>query len=196
MNTYRSFIMLAMILLSSPLLADALAKDKVPEPLQPWINWVLQYKQDRNCPFLYNSFAQNRCAWPSRINIDLYDKKGQFTIDWTIYSESWIRLPGSNNHWPLNVMVNDKPALVMQKHRRPEIKLPVGNFTITGDLTITTPGVDWKVDDIDKTIEWTAFGDITDVHLEFYDDQGRDVIKKLSNNCDILLIAGDLLQYN
>ena len=134
MKPIRYFIMLALVLSSIHLKADALTADQVPEPLQPWINWVLQDKQDRHCPFLYNRFAKKRCAWPAAITIDLLDKRGKFSISWRVYSESWIRLPGDNRHWPLNVYVNNKPALVMQKKGSPEIKLPAGNYTITGEF--------------------------------------------------------------
>ncbi|MHC4780627.1 MAG: hypothetical protein ACYTFG_18815, partial [Planctomycetota bacterium] len=42
-------------------------------------------------------------------------------------------------------------------------------FTIIGDLTVTTPAADWKVDGITETIEWTAYGDLGNVHLQYFD---------------------------
>ena len=37
-----------------------------------------------------------------------------------------MSLPGDRKHWPLNVTVNGKPALVMDKNGIPSIKLEAG----------------------------------------------------------------------
>ncbi|MCH9023420.1 MAG: hypothetical protein IID32_11760, partial [Planctomycetes bacterium] len=41
------------------------------------------------------------------------------------------------------------------------------NFTIDGDITITTPSVDWKVGDTTHDIAWESYGDLGDVKIEF-----------------------------
>ncbi len=40
-------------------------------------------------------------------------------------------------------------------------------FKIKGQIVVTTPAVDWNVDDIDKNIEWVAYGDIQNVLIKF-----------------------------
>ena len=114
--------------------AAPLKPEQVPEPLKPWIEWVMQTYPERDCPFIYNSFEQKRCAWPARLTLDLDDQKGRFTIGWTLYREGWVVLPGGIKHWPLNVTVDRKPALVIEKSGRPVIKLEAGHYQIAGDF--------------------------------------------------------------
>ncbi len=106
--------------------AKPLTPAQVPEPLKPWISWVVQDNPELACPFLYNSYEQKRCSWPTQLALDLTPAKGTFSISWRVYKESWVSLPGDSKHWPLNVTVNGKPALVMDKNGIPSIKLAAG----------------------------------------------------------------------
>ena len=106
--------------------AKPLTPEQVPEPLKPWISWVLQDNPELACPFLYNSYEQKRCSWPTQLSLDLTRAKGIFSINWKVYKDSWVNLPGDNKHWPLNVTVNGKPALVMDRNGIPSIKLAAG----------------------------------------------------------------------
>lgn len=115
-------------------LATPLAKDKVPEPLKPWVNWVLQDNDHNLCPFFYNSFQTKQCSWPGKLSLNLKSTQAQFNSQWHVYKESWIALPGNQNHWPQNVTVNDKSALVIPKQGKPSIKLTEGNHRIKGDF--------------------------------------------------------------
>jgi hypothetical protein len=47
---------LSALLLALSAQAKPLTPEQVPEPLKPWINWVLQDNPERACPFLYNSY--------------------------------------------------------------------------------------------------------------------------------------------
>ena len=127
------FVIIA-VLISTQTPATSLNPEQVPDPLKPWIDWVLKDSEDRFCPFLYNSFQQKRCAWPARLKINLNQQEGTFSIDWKVYTESWIQLPGNDKHWPLNITVNQKPAAVMEKQGKPVIKLPAGDYRITGEF--------------------------------------------------------------
>lgn len=126
-------IMLA-IFVTMQVQARPLPLEQVPEPLQPWIDWVLLDSEDYRCPFLYNSFPQKRCSWPSHLTLDIQDRQGHFVIHWQVYDESWIQLPGNDRHWLQNVTVDEKPALVMQRKGRPVIRLQKGGYTIAGDF--------------------------------------------------------------
>ena len=106
--------------------AKPLTPAQVPEPLKPWISWVVQDNPELACPFLYNSYEQKRCSWPTQLALDLTPAKGVFSISWQVYKESWVSLPGDSKHWPLNVTVNGKSALVMDRNGIPSIKLAAG----------------------------------------------------------------------
>ncbi len=133
--TIFTWLLLFGSLLFSPLTqAKALTPEQVPEPLKPWVAWVLQDNPDLTCPFIYNSVEQKRCSWPTRLTLDLQPKKGSFSVSWKVYADSWVNLPGDDEHWPLNVSANGKAALVMDKDGVPSIKLSAGFYQISGDF--------------------------------------------------------------
>ena len=126
MNRLTGLLLLATLFFASFTQAKPLTKEQVPEPLKPWISWVLQDNPEIACPFLYNSYEQKRCSWPTQLMLDLSSSKGVFSINWKVYKDSWVSLPGDKKYWPLNVTVNGKPALVMDKNGIPSIKLAAG----------------------------------------------------------------------
>jgi hypothetical protein len=128
------WLLLVMLFFSPTAPAKPLTPEQVPEPLKPWVNWVLQHDRDRTCPFLYNSYEQKRCSWPTQLSLDITPEKGVFIISWKVYQESWIGLPGDHHYWPLNVTANNKPALIMDKDGRPSIKLETGAYEIKGQF--------------------------------------------------------------
>lgn len=133
-------IILMTSLFSLAIDAKPLTEEKVPEPLKPWINWVLQDNPEQACPFLYNSYEQKRCSWPTATQLDLTSTKGRFFTRWLVYADSWISLPGDNMHWPQNVTVDNKAALVMDREGVPSIKLTADSrhqpvsYQISGDF--------------------------------------------------------------
>jgi hypothetical protein len=114
--------------------AKPLPPDQVPEPLKPWVNWVLQDQPELGCPFIFNSYEQKRCSWPSQLDLDFTATKGVFAITWDVFKESWVTLPGDPKHWPQNVTANDKVATVLDRNGVPSIKLAAGVYRIKGDF--------------------------------------------------------------
>ncbi|MGZ8187093.1 MAG: hypothetical protein ACXWTL_11650, partial [Methylobacter sp.] len=125
-------LLLSTLLFSAVTLAKPLSQEQVPEPLKPWVNWVLQENPERACPFIYNSYEQKRCSWPTQTQLELTPEKGIFSITWKVYQDSWINLPGDSRNWPLNVTVNNKTAPVMDRNGVPAIKLTAGYYQIKG----------------------------------------------------------------
>jgi hypothetical protein len=110
------------------------ADTEVPEPLKPWVDWVLEDHRDYRCPFLYNSFEAKRCSWPSRLTLDLQAQQGRFEMDLTVYAESWVQLPGDAKYWPQQVTVGGKPASVLERNGFPALQLAAGNYRIEGEF--------------------------------------------------------------
>ncbi|MGR9012743.1 MAG: hypothetical protein ACU83U_03785 [Gammaproteobacteria bacterium] len=121
------WLFLSAILFASVAQAKPLTPEQVPEPLKPWIAWVLQDSPGPACPFIYNSYEQKRCSWPTQTQLDFTNANGTFSMSWLVYQDSWISLPGDKRHWPLNVTVDNKTALVMDKDGIPSIKLTAGS---------------------------------------------------------------------
>jgi hypothetical protein len=114
--------------------ANPLIPEQVPEPLKPWVDWVLQDQPELGCPFIYNNYGQKRCSWPRQLDLDFTATKGGFAISWGVYKESWVTLPGDQKHWPQNVTANNKSASVLDRNGLPTIKLAAGMYQIQGDF--------------------------------------------------------------
>ncbi|MGH8594859.1 MAG: hypothetical protein ACREV3_13720 [Gammaproteobacteria bacterium] len=111
-----------------------ISPDQVPEPLRPWVEWVLYAEPQRRCPFLYNAEDARRCAWPTRLQLKLTEKQGDFEILWHVYQTSEVKLPGGGLHWPQEVTADGKPQLVSQRDGRPVVELESGVHEIRGHL--------------------------------------------------------------
>ena len=118
-----------------PVLAKPLSPEGVPEPLKPWIPWVLHGKESQRCPFVYNQGAQHRCAWPSQLEVTVTPKGGTFRQRWLTVLEGYVPLPGDSTHWPQDVKRNQTPLLVTEKNGAPRVFLPAGSHTIRGSFT-------------------------------------------------------------
>lgn len=134
MNGMAWLVFFVTLLLSAPGQAKPLNPEQVPEPLKPWVGWVLQDNQDNICPFIYNSYDQKHCSWPSQLNLDFSANHGSFTAAWQVYLDSWVSLPGDDRHWPVNVTVNNKTALVLNRGGSPAIHLDPGYYQIQGEF--------------------------------------------------------------
>lgn len=113
------------------------AEDYVPDDLDGWQRWVLKDREYRECPFYFDRGAQDRsdflCAWPGRLQLDVTATGGRFVQQWTVSAQDqWIALPGSAEHWPDRVLVNDRPAEVIAHNNVPSIYLAPGTYGISG----------------------------------------------------------------
>lgn len=114
--------------------ARALDIQDLPEPLKPWVNWVLADESQYRCPFFFDDYQQKHCAWPGALHLNLQDKHGSFVADWTVYRKDWIILPGDAQHWPQAVTVNKQTQPVVEKDGKPALQLPAGRYRISGDF--------------------------------------------------------------
>ena len=122
----------------------SLSQEAVPPPLRDWQAWALRGEEFRRCPFLASANLQPdqpieasafRCVWPERLTLVVNAHGGSFTQRWQVYSESWVTLAGSLEHWPQDVRVNDAPGAVVVHDELPTLRLAPGNYTVTGHFT-------------------------------------------------------------
>lgn len=134
----RRFVQLALCCLlihGSPLWAlpdRALPGEHVPEPLKPWVGWVLDGTPGLTCPFFYNNYADKRCAWPARTQLRLDAAGGDFAAVWRVDEESWIQLPGDAEHWPQQVEAGGGRLAVIERSGVPVTRLAPGSYRIAG----------------------------------------------------------------
>lgn len=128
------FILCTVVFSSAAYANKPLKPEQVPDLLKPWIPWVTQELPERACPFRFDSFDTRQCLWPTALSLDLKAQHGSFSVNWQVFKEDWISLPGDDKHWPLNVTANDKPAVVLNKNGTPAIKLLPGSYQIKGEF--------------------------------------------------------------
>ncbi|MDH4185462.1 MAG: hypothetical protein OEV08_00570, partial [Nitrospira sp.] len=121
--------MMFLLALASPSLSRPLTPDTTPDPLKPWVPWVLQAHDDYRCPFLS---TERRCAWPSQLSLDLTTQGGTFQQQWTVFAESTIPLPGNAQQWPQDVTTGGRPVVVIDIDGLPHTTLSPGSYSLTG----------------------------------------------------------------
>ncbi|NOT83596.1 MAG: hypothetical protein HOP02_02205 [Methylococcaceae bacterium] len=134
MKATLSLFTLLISLWGIPAASQPLTPEQVPEPLKPWINWVLQGDTNHNCAFIYNQFEQKYCSWPGQLTLTLNNTQGSFSGFWQVDQESWVLLPGDEEYWPQQVTINKQPALVVAKDDLPALKLKPGRYDIQGQF--------------------------------------------------------------
>jgi hypothetical protein len=113
-------------------LAEPLAREDVPEPLQPWIDWALRGHEAGTCPFL-NESGERRCVWPGRLSLALDARGGSFTQEVFVAIATEVELPGgADGAWPEDVRVGGATASVVPLGARPAVRLPRGAHRVTG----------------------------------------------------------------
>ncbi|MEA3274510.1 MAG: hypothetical protein U9Q81_04290 [Pseudomonadota bacterium] len=125
--------LLLCLLLLSPVAKTwaATVEDRVPESLKPWIPWVLDREDRRDCP-LHGGAGERLCAWPGRLHLDLDRTGGLFAQRWQLYAEGWVPLPGDKAHWPQDVRVGSDFAAVVEHEGVPALKLDAGEYAVSG----------------------------------------------------------------
>jgi hypothetical protein len=116
---------------SARVAAEPLAREAVPEPLRPWVDWVLRGHESERCPFL-NENGSRFCVWPGQLALDLSAGGGRFTQDLFVAAESEVALPGGDEHWPEDVRANGAAAPVFARDGRPTVRLARGTHRVSG----------------------------------------------------------------
>jgi hypothetical protein len=132
-------VLVILFVLFSPvaLSAQPLSPEAVPEPLEPWIDWVLHERTDFACPVRHGEDRRD-CVWPGELSIDATSAGAIFDQTVTVYRKSRVRLPGDLQAWPNAVYADQAAMPVIDQAGVPVIELPPGEYRIRGVI-------DWQV---------------------------------------------------
>ncbi|MDJ0869402.1 MAG: hypothetical protein QNK03_25080, partial [Myxococcota bacterium] len=126
--------LLCAALLAGPAAAQPLAREQVPGPLAPWVDWVLRGHEDERCPFLHGPAEQRACTWPTVLELELGDTEGRFEQSWLVAHEADVPLPGDARRWPQDVRADGEPVPVVAVRDRPSVRLSSGRHVVSGSF--------------------------------------------------------------
>ncbi|HME73648.1 MAG TPA: hypothetical protein VKM54_27870, partial [Myxococcota bacterium] len=67
--------------------AEPLAARDAPEPLRPWVGWVMRGHESELCPAMVGDAGRHACAWPARLLLEADASGAHFTQEWQVYAE-------------------------------------------------------------------------------------------------------------
>lgn len=137
-SRWQRLVVLVLVGMAGSALAAPLARDRVPAPLQPWVDWVLQGHEAERCPTLGTN-GERTCAWPSRLRLSVEARGGHFTQRWLAVTDTWVPLPGDAKLWPQDVQVDGRGIAVTPSDETPGVRLTAGSHDIVGTFVWDTP---------------------------------------------------------
>ncbi|HEU4429880.1 MAG TPA: hypothetical protein VFT98_14045, partial [Myxococcota bacterium] len=137
MRVLRALV--GVLLSSSAALAEPLSRDEVPEPLRPWIDWVLRGHESETCPRIQGA-GTRACVWPGRLSLDLGASGGSFEQSVFLAIDSAVALPGGDGGaWPEDVRADGAPISVVAGSESPTVRLARGSHTLSGRFVWSAP---------------------------------------------------------
>ena len=131
-------VLLLILFCSGRSAAAPLAPAAVPEPLRPWVDWVLHDQPQRFCAPTPDNVQRRLCHWPARLELDADSEGARFEMEAVMLSPGWLELPGESARWPQQVRVNGQAHSVLDRGNVPAIWLDPGQYRVTGSLRWTT----------------------------------------------------------
>lgn len=112
--------------------AAPLEPSQVPEPLKPWVPWVMHDAPEWQCPHSFDEAQRRFCAWPGVLQLAVDGRGGRFNQRWHGVREDWVALPGEGRWWPQEVLLDGKPVAVLDREGVPSVRLPAGEHRLEG----------------------------------------------------------------
>lgn len=105
----------------------------VPDPLRPWVPWVLRDLGESACPGQDES--SRICIATTKLSVQADKQGATFTLSGTRFIPGRVYLPGDSAAWPTEVRDRGLSiALVGDEEDQPFVERPAGAFAITGRL--------------------------------------------------------------
>lgn len=101
----------------------------VPAPLAPWVDWALRGKEEERC---IKDGDTPICAFPSLLTLDAEQTSATFTLRVSVDHARSVALPGSTEHFPLDVRDGKNALPVLDVAGVPTVFLSAGEHAVQG----------------------------------------------------------------
>jgi hypothetical protein len=136
----RKLVLLVTLVGMRPVLAQPLDPKDAPDPLKPWVNWVLRGHEEERCPPVVRGHAlAPECLWPARLELEVTPTGGIFRLQAHRYAPGFVALPGSERLWPVGVHLSGRPAPVLLREGTPMVETPAGAISVDGAFLWDSP---------------------------------------------------------
>ena len=132
MNSVTGFLLFLLAFLSLELSATAEEPRSIPPALREWESWATWNDPHRFCPTPYSDPKTHRCFWPSRLDLQVTNSGGSFSLSVMAFHETWIPLPGSSEVWPQDVQAGGRPIVVVERDGVPSVRVAAGDTRLEG----------------------------------------------------------------
>lgn len=120
---------LGMILIAN---LNAVAQRQLPAELKNWQDWATWDAKHRDCPTPFNDAAKHVCFWPGQLSLQADQKAATWALEVTVFSKTWVPLPGGGEVWPINVTDGGTAVVVVERGQQPAVELAPGRHQISG----------------------------------------------------------------
>ncbi|MFO0711370.1 MAG: hypothetical protein U0353_16085 [Sandaracinus sp.] len=143
-------LLVAVGLLSSlpaRLAAQPMPESDVPPSLRPWIPWALEGSSHQcaardgvmgNDANPIEGGGEPVCVWPGDLALVVTAEGGSFTLEVTSDHRTALALPGRGRHWPVDVRVDGRAAVVLALAEQPVVWVEPGAHRIEGRFVWTS----------------------------------------------------------
>ncbi|MGC4066664.1 MAG: hypothetical protein QM784_18920 [Polyangiaceae bacterium] len=104
---------------------------EVPRELVDWVPRIRDKMTEGLCPKIGDV---ERCQWPATLSLEVESTGAKFTFQVFLDAEGWVTLPGSAQHWPEGVEVDNRAEVVLSKGGSPATRLSPGAHRIPGQF--------------------------------------------------------------
>ena len=88
MNSVTGFLLFLLAFLSLELSATAQEPRSIPPALREWESWATWNDPHRFCPTPYSDPKTHRCFWPSRLDLQVTNSGGSFSLSVMAFHET------------------------------------------------------------------------------------------------------------
>jgi len=105
-------------------------------PMDKWEPWVLEDHKQYHCPWVLGKSEEKTCIWPGKLRLNAGNQGATFTYTVDVYEQNaFVALPGNSAYWPKNVLVDGKPAALVERNELPYIAVSSGQHKVSGQFS-------------------------------------------------------------